>query len=64
MNARETVGEGELRAPAEAAMEVAGGAAFFRRHGLEQLFRDAEGARFHPCRRARRRRSRRAPLSP
>lgn len=32
----------------EAAMEVAGGAAFFRRHGLEQLFRDAQGARFHP----------------
>ena len=32
----------------EAAMNVAGGAAFFRRHGLEQLFRDAQGARFHP----------------
>lgn len=32
----------------EAAMEVAGGAAFYRRHGLEQLFRDAQGARFHP----------------
>ena len=32
----------------EAAMEAAGGAAFFRRHGLEQLFRDAQGARFHP----------------
>jgi indole-3-acetate monooxygenase len=32
----------------EAAMTVAGGAAFFRRHGLEQLFRDAQGARFHP----------------
>lgn len=31
-----------------AAMEVAGGAAFYRRHGLEQLFRDAQGARFHP----------------
>ncbi len=32
----------------EAAMSVAGGAAFYRRHGLEQLFRDAQGARFHP----------------
>jgi alkylation response protein AidB-like acyl-CoA dehydrogenase len=32
----------------EAAMSAAGGAAFFRRHGLEQLFRDAQGARFHP----------------
>ena len=32
----------------EAAMNAAGGAAFFRRHGLEQLFRDAQGARFHP----------------
>ncbi len=32
----------------EAAMEAAGGAAFFRRHGLEQVFRDAQGARFHP----------------
>jgi len=31
-----------------AGMEVAGGAAFYRRHGLEQLFRDAQGARFHP----------------
>lgn len=32
----------------EAAMSAAGGAAFYRRHGLEQLFRDAQGARFHP----------------
>jgi alkylation response protein AidB-like acyl-CoA dehydrogenase len=32
----------------EAAMGTAGGAAFYRRHGLEQLFRDAQGARFHP----------------
>jgi alkylation response protein AidB-like acyl-CoA dehydrogenase len=32
----------------EAAMGAAGGAGFFRRHGLEQLFRDAQGARFHP----------------
>jgi acyl-CoA dehydrogenase len=32
----------------EAAMNAAGGAAFYRVHGLEQLFRDAQGARFHP----------------
>ena len=32
----------------EAAMSAAGGAAFYRRFGLEQLFRDAQGARFHP----------------
>jgi alkylation response protein AidB-like acyl-CoA dehydrogenase len=31
-----------------AAMDVAGGAAFFRVHGLERLFRDAQGARYHP----------------
>ena len=32
----------------DAAMEVAGGGAFFRAQGLERLFRDAQGARFHP----------------
>jgi alkylation response protein AidB-like acyl-CoA dehydrogenase len=32
----------------DAAMNAAGGAAFFRRNGLEQLYRDAQGARFHP----------------
>jgi len=31
-----------------AAMDVAGGAAFFRANGLERLFRDAQGARYHP----------------
>jgi alkylation response protein AidB-like acyl-CoA dehydrogenase len=30
-----------------AAMNAASGAAFYRCHGLEQLFRDAQGARFH-----------------
>jgi alkylation response protein AidB-like acyl-CoA dehydrogenase len=30
------------------AMEVAGGAAFYRDNGLERLFRDIQGARFHP----------------
>ena len=31
-------------------MEVAGGAAFYREHGLERLFRDVQGARYHPLR--------------
>ena len=30
------------------AMEVAGGAAFYRRTGLERAFRDVQAARFHP----------------
>jgi acyl-CoA dehydrogenase len=32
----------------EKAMEVAGGASFYRGPGLERLFRDIQGARFHP----------------
>ena len=32
----------------DAGMNVAGGAAFFRANGLERLFRDAQGARYHP----------------
>jgi acyl-CoA dehydrogenase len=32
----------------EKAMEVAGGAAFYRALGLERLFRDVQAARFHP----------------
>jgi len=32
----------------EKALEVAGGAAFYRALGLERLFRDVQGARFHP----------------
>jgi alkylation response protein AidB-like acyl-CoA dehydrogenase len=35
-------------ATVDAAMEVAGGASFFRANGLERLFRDAQGARYHP----------------
>jgi alkylation response protein AidB-like acyl-CoA dehydrogenase len=37
-----------LLATVEKAMEVAGGASFFRSFGLERLFRDIQGARFHP----------------
>jgi len=29
-------------------MEVAGGAAFYRKTGLERTFRDIQAARFHP----------------
>lgn len=32
----------------ELAMEAAGGASYFKRHGLERCFRDVQGARFHP----------------
>jgi acyl-CoA dehydrogenase len=32
----------------ESAMQVAGGAAIYRGNGLERLFRDVQGARFHP----------------
>jgi alkylation response protein AidB-like acyl-CoA dehydrogenase len=30
------------------AMEIAGGAGFYRQFGLERLFRDIQGARYHP----------------
>ena len=32
----------------ELAMEVAGGAGFYRAAGLERRFRDIQGARYHP----------------
>ncbi|MDY0872147.1 acyl-CoA dehydrogenase family protein [Dongia rigui] len=35
-------------AAVELAMEAAGGAGFYRDAGLERLFRDIQGARFHP----------------
>jgi len=35
---------------AEVAMEVASGAGFYRDLGLERLFRDVQGARYHPLR--------------
>jgi len=49
MIGRTLVGQAALRT-AEAAMEVAGGAAFFRSAGLERLFRDVQGARYHALR--------------
>ena len=47
MTCRTLVARGVLGA-VEAAMDVAGGAAFFRVNGLERLFCDAQGARYHP----------------
>lgn len=35
---------------ADSAMEIAGGSAFYRKLGLEKLFRDVQGARYHPLR--------------
>lgn len=37
-------------AAVEYAMELAGGAAFYRSNGLERRFRDIQGARYHPLR--------------
>lgn len=44
---RTLVGRAVL-ATVDAAMNLAGGAAFYRQNGLERLFRDAQGARYHP----------------
>jgi alkylation response protein AidB-like acyl-CoA dehydrogenase len=49
MIGRTLVAQAALRT-AEAAMEAAGGAAFFRAAGLERLFRDLQGARYHALR--------------
>lgn len=35
---------------ADLAMEIAGGSAFYRKLGLEKLFRDVQGSRYHPLR--------------
>jgi alkylation response protein AidB-like acyl-CoA dehydrogenase len=47
MIGRTLVAEHAIKA-VELAMELAGGAGFFRVNGLERLFRDIQGARFHP----------------
>ena len=47
MAARTLVGQAAI-ATVEKAMEIAGGAAFYRKFGLERLFRDVQAARFHP----------------
>jgi alkylation response protein AidB-like acyl-CoA dehydrogenase len=47
MIGRSLVADHSIRA-AELALELAGGAAFYRQSGLERCFRDVQGARFHP----------------
>lgn len=47
MIGRALVAENAIRA-VDLAMELAGGASFFRPNGLERRFRDIQGARFHP----------------
>jgi alkylation response protein AidB-like acyl-CoA dehydrogenase len=49
MIGRTLVGHAALRT-GEAALEVAGGAGFFRAVGLERLFRDLQGSRYHALR--------------
>jgi alkylation response protein AidB-like acyl-CoA dehydrogenase len=44
---RTLVGRSALKT-VDLALEVSGGASYHRRNGLERLFRDAQGARFHP----------------
>jgi alkylation response protein AidB-like acyl-CoA dehydrogenase len=55
MIGRTLVGQAVLRT-ADLALDVAGGAGFFRSVGLERLFRDAQGARYHALRGAAQRR--------
>jgi alkylation response protein AidB-like acyl-CoA dehydrogenase len=45
--ARTLAGRAAIRT-VEKAMEVVGGASFYRKLGLERLFRDIQGARYHP----------------
>jgi alkylation response protein AidB-like acyl-CoA dehydrogenase len=47
MTGRSLAGRHAIRT-VEKAMEVVGGASFFRSLGLERMFRDVQGARFHP----------------
>jgi acyl-CoA dehydrogenase len=47
MAGRTLVAQGVLRT-VELAMEVAGGAAFYRKTGIERALRDIQGARYHP----------------
>lgn len=52
---RTLAGQAALRA-VDCAMDVAGGAGFFRSCALERMFRDVQGARYHPMRAAVQRR--------
>ena len=46
--ARRTIIAGAILRTVDKAMEVAGGASYFRANKLERLFRDVQAARFHP----------------
>lgn len=48
MLTRKTIAAEHVLATADKALEVAGGAGFYRGMGLERLVRDAQGVRFHP----------------
>jgi alkylation response protein AidB-like acyl-CoA dehydrogenase len=50
MMGRRSVEEKAIRA-VELAMELAGGAGFYRERGLERRFRDIQAARYHPMKR-------------
>ncbi|SFU22208.1 Acyl-CoA dehydrogenase [Mesorhizobium sp. YR577] len=50
MIGRSLVAENAIKT-VELALELAGGAGFYRVNGLEQRFRDIQGARFHPLQR-------------
>jgi alkylation response protein AidB-like acyl-CoA dehydrogenase len=54
MMGRQLVGRHAIKAT-ELAMEVAGGAGFYRAAGLERRFRDVQGARYHPMQEGRQR---------
>lgn len=45
---RKSIAARHVMATAEKALEVTGGAGFFRKLGLERFLRDAHGAQFHP----------------
>ena len=42
-----TIAGGAILRVADRAMEAAGGSAFYRAAGLERLFRDIQGVRYH-----------------
>jgi acyl-CoA dehydrogenase len=48
MLVRKTLAANAAMSTTAKAMELVGGSAFFRRAGLERLFRDVQGAPFHP----------------
>jgi alkylation response protein AidB-like acyl-CoA dehydrogenase len=48
MLVRKTIVADAVLATAEKALEVAGGAGFYRNAGIERFLRDAHGAQFHP----------------